>query len=220
MVWLSPYERRRRNGRLRWWGVGLGAGYLLFALLDRAVFLAFAARGYREDDWWRLFRLAGFLPTWLLLAGALALLDRRADAGGAPGGPWRRAWPLVAGAAGSGLAAEVVKRLIGRERPIAHFGQYFYKGFLRGLVDDSNLGIPSSHAAVAFGAVFMLVGLYPRLWPVGALLAAGCAVQRVACGAHFMTDVYGSAVVAYAVTAWLSGRLAGGERGRRMPELP
>lgn len=177
-------------------------GYLLFALLDRPVFLAFVARVYRENDWARMFRIAGFLPTWLVVAAAMALVDRGS------GRAWRRAWPLVLGAAGSGLAAEVLKRLIGRERPIAHFGEYFYKPFLHGFVDDKNLGIPSSHVAVAFGAAFMLIWMYPRLWPAALGAAVGCAVQRMAAGAHFMTDTYAAVVIAYAVTAWIARRTA------------
>jgi membrane-associated phospholipid phosphatase len=208
--WLSPMERRRRNNRLRWWAIGLGLGYLLCALLDRRVFLACLGRGYHDNDWGRMFRVAGFLPTWLVVAAAMALVDR----GG--GRAWRRAWPLVAGAAGSGLAAEVLKRLIGRERPLTelHFGTYYFKPFLHGLWDDHNLGIPSSHAAVAFGAAFMLARLWPAVWPAALLAAVGCAVQRVAAGAHFLSDVYTGAVVAYIVTAWVSGRLGAGGQDR------
>lgn len=180
-------------------------GYLLLALLDRPVFLAFTARGFGDNDWTRMFRTAGFLPFWLMVAAGMALLDR-----GGRGGAGRRAWPLVLGAAASGLAAEVLKRLIGRERPNAHFGEYFYKPFLHGIVDDKNLGIPSSHVAVAFGAAFVLIRLHPGLWPVALAAAVGCAVQRVGVGAHFTTDVYAAAVIAYAVTAWMA---------RRMPAL-
>jgi membrane-associated phospholipid phosphatase len=145
----------------------------------------------------------GFLPTWLMVGAALGLADR-----GRVGGGGVRAWALVVGAGLSGLAAEVLKRLIGRERPVTgeHVGTYFYKPFLHGLVDDHNLGIPSSHAAVAFGAAFVMVRVWPRIWPVAVLAGVGCAAQRVMAGAHFMTDVYAAVVIAYAVTAWLFGR--------------
>jgi membrane-associated phospholipid phosphatase len=200
MPWLSPYERRRRNNRIRWWAIALGLGYLFCALVDRPVYLWFGASEHEDTDWMRMFRIAGFLPTWLMVAGAMALVDRA----GAARRTWGRAWPLMLGAGGAGLAAEFFKRLIGRERPIVHDGLYVYKKFLHGFVDDSNLGIPSSHVAVAFGAAFMLIRLYPPVWPVALAAAVGCAAQRVAAGAHFTSDVYAAAVLAYAVTALLS----------------
>ena len=95
-------------------------GYLLFALLDRPVFLAFTARGFGENDWARMFRVAGFLPLWMMVAAGMALVDRGNGRDGTSrdgaGRMWRRAWPLVLGAAGSGLAGEGLKRVSGRER--------------------------------------------------------------------------------------------------------
>jgi membrane-associated phospholipid phosphatase len=86
-----------------------------------------------------------------------------------------------------------------------------YKKFLSGFWDDSNLGIPSSHVAVAFGAAFMLVRVCPAVWPVAILAGVGCAAGRVAAGAHFLSDVYAAVVVAFIVTAWV---------WRRVPSAP
>jgi membrane-associated phospholipid phosphatase len=199
---LSPSERRRSTNR-RWSLIAsLALGYLLCALIDRQAFLAVRSLAISESDWTLFFRLAGFLPTWLVLGAAMGLVDR---ASGAP--PGQRAWPLIIAATASGLAAEAAKRLIGRERPTHHSGEYVFKPFPQGFYDETNLGMPSSHVAVAFGAAFMLIRIHPMLWPVAVFIAGGCAAQRVICGAHFLTDVYAAAVLAYAVTAGVAARL-------------
>ena len=56
MPWLSPYERRQRNARLRRRAILLCLGYLLCALIDRQVFLALEGRERGQNDWGRLFR--------------------------------------------------------------------------------------------------------------------------------------------------------------------
>lgn len=165
------------------------AGFLASLALDGVA--------YRQIDWPRegrdlhnLFRLAGYLPTILVLGAALSLIDPR---------HLPRAAHIVICAALSGFAAELVKMLVGRERPIAHDGGVYFKPFLHGFVDQSNLAFPSSHAAVAFGAAWMACLFFPRgrwLW-LG--LASGCALTRIAAKAHWLSDCYAAAVVAFLV---------------------
>jgi membrane-associated phospholipid phosphatase len=51
------------------------------------------------------------------------------------------------------------------------------------------MGIPSSHAAVAFGGAFMLLRLFPGAGIIALLGATGCATTRILLGAHYLSDV-------------------------------
>lgn len=144
-----------------------------------------------SSDFHRTFRVFGFLPFIGLVWALLAVIDRNR-------GAWAGLWIFVA-AAGSGLLAELIKAIIGRERPGVHEGLNYFKPFLHGFVDNSNLSFPSSHAAVAFGAAWMFAWFYPRgrwIW-LGA--AAACAWTRVVAEAHFLSDCYGAAALAFLV---------------------
>ncbi len=170
---------------------------ILLALLLAGFLAALALDGvvYRHVRWPRehtdlhnLFRLTGYLPTLIVLGAGLTLIERR---------HLPAAVHIVLCAAASGLAAELLKMLVGRERPETHHGEIYFKPFLHGFVDQSNLAFPSSHAAVSFGAAWMACLFFPRgrwLW-LG--LAAGCALSRIAAGAHWLSDCYAAAVVAF-----------------------
>lgn len=206
-------------------GLALLALLVVASLLDRPAYLALrvADRAATEGrDWYQMLRAAGYLPVWLLIAAAFLLHDtgRRAPAPGsaAPArAPWRRAAYLATAPALAGLAAEILKPLIGRERPTHHEGFYHFKPFLQGFVDGSNLGLPSSHAAVAFGGAFALAFIMPRTAPVALLAAAGCGLTRLLSGAHFLSDVCAGALVAYAVAAALRPLLFGAPQGGPRP---
>ena len=156
-----------------------------------------------QQDWCRMLRMAGFLPTWLLAGLALFLVRWE----------WRERIGkrqallppllLVVSAAASGAVGELVKLLIRRERPeFASAGAYAFRPWtVEYPWSTSGLGLPSSHAIVAFGAAFMLVRLYPRAWPVWLGLALGCAFTRLLEHAHYLSDVTLAAIVAYGV-AW------------------
>lgn len=117
---------------------------------------------------------------------------------------------LVPAAAGSG--AEALKLLIRRARPEAHEGLYQFMPWPKTGVlgpdfwSTTGLGLASSHAAVAFGAALAAGLLLPR-WRVGLfVLAALCALGRVAVGAHFVSDAFAGAAFGLAaykiVYAW------------------
>lgn len=180
----------------------VAAGLVLALLLDRPAFHALRVedRARLEGrDWYQMLRAAGYLPTWVLIGVAMLFYDT-----GRPElAAWRRGTFVAGAAVLSGGAAELLKMLIGRERPTHHDGLYVFRPFLGGFADGSNLGLPSSHAAVAFGGAFALAMLMPRVGPVVLLAAAGCGLTRLMSGAHFLSDVYAGGVVAYAVAAGL-----------------
>lgn len=161
-----------------------------------------------EEDWGRMLRVMGFLPFWLLAAAALVLHDR--GSAGRGRSPWTRGGLLIGSVALAGLAGEVLKILIRRERPRAHEGAYHFRPWSERTFSSGGLSTPSSHAIIAFGAACMLARLFPRAAPIWYLLAAGCALTRVMQQAHFLSDVVLSALVAWLVAALLWRRFAGG----------
>ena len=137
----------------------------------------------------------GFLPLWLVAALALALHDR-ATMG------YRRGALLAASATLGGIAAELLKLVFRRLRPAAQDGEYAFRAFTDRPFSTGGLALPSSHALVAFGAAAMLSRLFPRARVVWWGVAWGCALTRVAAGAHFLSDVVVAAVVGWLV-AWI-----------------
>lgn len=178
----------------------------IFVLLIVAVVLAHLADGWAwqhlvspgvyDRDFGRMFRVVGFLPLWLLLAIALWLVTRDT----------RRGVLLALVPTAGGLLAEVLKIVLRRERPGLHDGAYFFRPFTDQLWQTKAIGLPSSHALVAFSGAWLLCRFYPRGWPVWLLFAVGCAVSRVQAQAHFLSDVTVAAVAAYLLVAWMWSR--------------
>lgn len=162
-------------------------------LLDPVGWQYFHLRGVYGDDFGRMLRVVGYVPVWVAVAVALVLHD--APLGRAR---WWRGGMLVAGVAAAGIAGELLKLLLRRERPRAHEGEYVFRAFSERPLSTGGLAWPSSHAIVAFGAAAILSRLFPRARIVFWALAWGCALSRVADGAHFVSDV-----VTAAVAAWL-----------------
>lgn len=201
-TWRSSHEQRGLWARRRWSVILVLTTYVMCTVVDKHVFLVLRDPHYDRGDWHEMLRAVGFLPTWVLIGLCFVLHDW------APAGASRRSGPrvsrgvgIIACAALAGLAAEVLKVLIGRERPIHTDGEYVFRPFLRWIGEDlPSLGMPSSHAAVAFGGAMALATVVPRAWPVAVFAATGCVWTRLASGAHFLTDVYGGMLVAAAVT--------------------
>jgi membrane-associated phospholipid phosphatase len=175
---------------------GAAAAIVIAHLLDPLVFRYVRVDGVYEEDWGRMLRVMGFVPLWLAAAIALALHDRT---------PIRlffraRSGMILLGAGLSGLVAELLKLIIRRGRP-GEFGEYVFRPFAERTFSTGGLGMPSSHALVAFGAAAILSRIFPRAWPVWWFLAWGCAFTRVMAGAHFFSDVVAAAVIGWAMGA-------------------
>jgi len=233
MIYLSPIERRlRRRRRLRI-GAFLLGGLILCLLLDRAAFQTLAPLlpaenadelnrvdklRYEGRDWSRMLRVVGYAPTWLVLSAALLLVDLRARTASPGREPIRRAASIAASVLVAGIVAEFVKLVVGKERPIS--GDLYTGGelrvFLGGFADPSNLGFPSSHTAVAFAGAAAAAILWRPAAPILFLLAAGCGLTRMLAGAHWLSDVYGGAVVGI-ITAQLVAIPVAGATAERSP---
>lgn len=158
-------------------------------------------------DWYQFLRGVGFLPTWLAIGGAIILAGghKRASRAGAL---------LIASPAIAGGLAELLKPIVARYRP--EFAEGVHKYHVSTDPSSGPYGFASSHAAVAFGAAFMLLFVYPRAGVLALLLAAGCAWTRILSGAHFASDVVAGIVIGYACARLLRplpGRTGGGGGG-------
>lgn len=104
--------------------------------------------------------------------------------------------------AGSGLAANLLKRVIGRARPVnfQDLGIYDFSPFSGSRFES----FPSGHATTV-GALFMALALLlPRYRLLFVLLAVWFAMSRVMVGAHYPSDVMAGLVFG----AWFSLMMA------------
>ena len=179
-------------------------GLVAAHLLDGIAFQQLRYPEVHGHDWGRLLRVMGFLPTWIFAAAALALHDRDATP------RYRRANLLFFAAGLAGLAGEILKITIRRLRP-GETGEYVFRAFSERTFSSSGLGMPSSHAIIAFGAAAMLSRLFPRAWVVWWLLAWGCGLTRILHGKHFLSDIVLAAIVGWLVAALLWKKWGNGE---------
>ncbi|MDX2028959.1 MAG: phosphatase PAP2 family protein [Alphaproteobacteria bacterium] len=101
--------------------------------------------------------------------------------------------------AASGIITDILKRLIGRARPVKLEQDGLY-GFFPVVFESRFHSMPSGHATTAFALAFALAVLLPR-WRV-AFFALGVflAVSRIMVNAHFLSDVLAGGVIAYLTT--------------------
>jgi membrane-associated phospholipid phosphatase len=177
--------------------------------LDGLAYDHVVLREVYDEDWGRLLRVMGFLPTWAAAALALWLQERGSTTDALAR---RRALLLLGSPVVAGIAAEVLKLLLRRERPAVLSGDYSWRPFSERPFSTSGLALPSSHTMVAFGAAWMLCRLYPRARWVWMTLAVGCGLTRVLAQAHFVSDVVVAALASLATTTLLWRRFGGVSR--------
>ena len=109
------------------------------------------------------------------------------------------------------LVVTVVKRLIGRARPLRIEGSDIYFAPFGWRNDYASL--PSGHSTTAFAVAVALGALFPRLRVALWIYAGIIAVSRVILTAHYPSDVIAGAVVgacgALLVRAWFASRRLG-----------
>ncbi len=203
------------------------AGFALLTLLDSRIYHAInptlASREWLDTQlWYLILRHTGSLWTWLAVGAALVGIAaiRRAQYPRRP--IWLCGLFVTLSAASAGLAAELLKLIIGRERPATFeplesgielvYQGYQFRGLFASFTNGSGLGLPSSHAATAAGGAFALALLFPRVGLVAVALALGCGISRLLTGAHFATDVYAGVVLGLILSRLLA-RVMGIEPG-------
>lgn len=199
----------RPTRRINWKAVQIGVGATLLACalmmpLDRWFYSQWVTIDTGDTDWHRLLRIIGYAPTWVILAVAFLLVDsgRAARIG------WdlarSRAAMLLFSVVGAAVLAEAMKLIVRRYRPNAVDGAYVFRAWTDGPLSNSGLGMPSSHAAVAFAGMVMLCCLFPRASVLWILLAIGCAITRCINHSHFLSDAAVGAAIGTmtAVAVW------------------
>src|SRR5262249_25019909 len=120
-------------------------GLAVASALDGPVASAFSRREISYSyDLYTMFRLAGFLPVWLVVSAAFVAIDSARG--------WRHAWRrgglLAAAVIVSGGIAELLKLVIRRERPGLLLVAYGFRPWHESPYTNDGLGSPSSHTAV------------------------------------------------------------------------
>ncbi len=200
------------------WALALGIAilwFLLALLLDKPTYDILKHIPYKESDFLRLLRVMGILHTWAFVAMVFLLIDRIRRKADGPNAVFFRASFLFASTVAAGVLGELAKLLIRRERPELHDGQYGFRPFSENLLSTSNLGMPSTHAIVAFAAAWALYRLHPAGWPIYFFFAVGCASTRLMDHAHFLSDVCLAAIMSYFVVRTLN--LAWVDPGHSIP---
>ncbi|MBO6512391.1 MAG: phosphatase PAP2 family protein [Phycisphaerales bacterium] len=210
MTYRTPNERRAQWLTIYQLSAVLLIAFVLVSLLDFVLLHALTTvnpdngrvdRSFEGEDWYRLLRIIGFIGTWIVVSIALVLQDR----------DFKRAIPMILAPVLSGAAAELLKLVFSRERPVSDAiiqeGGYHFRFPFSGFIDGHNLGLPSSHAAVAFGGACMLGYFLPKLRPLLILLAIGCAYSRLMTGAHFASDVFLGAIIGWGIAKFFASGL-------------
>jgi len=177
----------------------LGVLFLVAHVSDQWIFHHFTFSGIYDPGWARMLRLAGYFPLWGIVALALALHDWVPRTLSTLREASRRGLLLFWSAALGGIVAEALKLAFRRERPGLTDGLHVFRPWAERPFSTSQLGLPSSEAAVAFAAAAALARLFPEAGLLWYAVAVGCALTRVASGAHFMSDVVLAALVGYGV---------------------
>ncbi|MEM7623572.1 MAG: phosphatase PAP2 family protein [Planctomycetota bacterium] len=129
----------------------------LLTIFDRAIYHAVEAPGIEGEDWYQVLRQLGYMPTWIIVALLLYLVDRNAPPPHLITGPltspvsgprpWKPSQPrrpahhraglLLLSATLAGLAAETLKAVCRRYRPEAADGHYLFDPWLTATGTDA-----------------------------------------------------------------------------------
>ncbi|HEV2670704.1 MAG TPA: phosphatase PAP2 family protein [Gemmatimonadales bacterium] len=183
--------------------------FIVAQMTDSWTFHHFTYPAVYDRPWGRMLRLAGYAPLWALIAIALVLHDWRPRLRATLWKASRRGLLLLGAVALAGLVAEALKLTLRRERPGLTGGAHLSRPWADHPFSSAQLGLPSSEVAVAFAAAAILARVFPESRGLWYGIAIGCALTRVASGAHFVSDVALGALVGYVVSVslWQSNKM-------------
>lgn len=174
--------------------------------------LALYLHGFTQTPWFRFFVRITDLANgaiWYSLAAAMLVLTlarSRLTPAKMPPAKFTqhvRAWVFMAIAmATSGIVLNLIKVVVGRERPRALFadGDASYTPFT---FDTDAASFPSGHTQSICAAMLALAFIFPPARYLCLLVAVAVSASRVIIGAHYLGDVIGGAFVGIAaVILW------------------
>lgn len=130
-----------------------------------------------------------------------------------------------AGVAVPGIAANLLKRLVGRARPLnfEEFGIFHFEPIINGSTFQS---FPSGDTTTIFALAAIIMFFLPRFAALALFGAALVGLSRIMVGVHFPSDVFGGILVgtfgAYAVRNFCARRdwiFSRSEDGKFLPQL-
>ena len=107
----------------------------------------------------------------------------------------------------SGIVTQILKHIIGRPRPVL-FNGFEQKSLSIISFDSKWHSFPSGHTATIFAFIFCMIILFPKIKNILITIAIIIASTRVIVGAHFISDIFGGALVAYLSSIFISKKLA------------
>ena len=107
----------------------------------------------------------------------------------------------------SGIVTQILKHVIGRPRPVL-FNGFEQKSLSIISFDSKWHSFPSGHTATIFAFIFCMALLFPKIKNILITFAIIIASTRVIVGAHFISDIFGGALVAYLSSIFISKNLA------------
>lgn len=142
---------------------------------------------FKGTPWAEAVKFFGTFYAVIVLAGVLRLVRMLS---------WRRAGALLLCAA-TAIAADIVKWIAGRPRPVNGAGALTAAmDFVPFSHRQSGNSFPSGHAMLAFATAACLARYYPRWWPLFYAVATLVAMERVLEVAHYVSDVVAAAGIA------------------------
>lgn len=148
----------------------------------------FAITDYGLSDWVLIPSLAILLVTLLagfVLSGQAKLVSRELAA---------LSGFIFLGVGVPGLISNLLKRLIGRSRPV-EFEVHGAFSFQHIFNDWNFQSFPSGHTTTAIALAFVVGFLWPRLFPYFLAIGVVVGISRVPVGMHYPTDVFAGVVV-------------------------
>lgn len=192
---------------------------ILFLPLDRLIYRMIASEGFPGEVTVLLNRVEPFGHGYgvLLIALTLWFVGRIRR--------WQVALILCC-SLGSGIAADIVKLFVGRERPncvpigyasdsMPRFNSLWESEVWLELFESTNHSFPSAHTATAFGLAAALSFIYPRGGWWFFLLAGLVGLQRVVTGYHHVSDTLIGAAIGLVVGTLIWRRYADSMAARR-----
>lgn len=125
----------------------------------------------------------------------------------------------------SGAMVDVIKNTVGKIRPDPFFDGDLparFMGLCAGWKQKLPVSFPSGHTTQAFVTAAFFARLYPRARVMLYLAVVFTALSRVVTGAHWLSDIYGGALLGYATTQvsfWLWERWGSGALEKLPPGM-